>query len=52
VARIEPIAGSPYPAGFHTLNATGAGVVFDGKKFAFDWRAWRRNRGRFHEVFQ
>ena len=26
-------------------------VVFDGKKFAFDWLAWRKNRGRFHEVF-
>jgi hypothetical protein len=51
VARIEPVAGSPYPAGFHTLNATGTGVVFDGKKFAFDWLAWRKNRGRFHEVF-
>jgi hypothetical protein len=51
VARIEPIAGSPYRAGFHTLNATATGVVFDGKKFAFDWLAWRKNRGRFHEVF-
>lgn len=51
VARIEPIAGSPYSAGFHTLNATSTGVVFDGKKFAFDWLAWRKNRGRFHEVF-
>jgi hypothetical protein len=51
VARIGPVAGSPYPAGFHTLNATSTGVVFDGKKFAFDWLAWRKNRGRFHEVF-
>ena len=51
-ARIEPIVGSPYPAGFHTLNATRTGVVFDGKKFAFDWLAWRKNRGRFHEVFR
>ena len=51
VARIEPIADSPYTAGFHTLNATSTGVVFDGKKFAFDWLAWRKNKGRFHEVF-
>jgi hypothetical protein len=51
-ARIDPIAGSPYPDGFHTLNAMGSGAVFDSKKFEFDWLAWRKNWGRLYEVLQ
>jgi hypothetical protein len=51
-ARIEPLAGGPYPHGFHTLNAMGSGAVFDSKKFAFDWFAWRQNHGRLHEVLR
>jgi hypothetical protein len=52
VARIEPIKGSPYPDGLHTLNAMGSAAVFDSKKFAFDWFAWRQNWGRLHEVLR
>lgn len=51
-ARIEPIVGSPYPDGLHTLNAMGDRTVFDSKKFAFDWLAWRKNWGRLHEVLR
>jgi hypothetical protein len=51
-ARIEPIAGGPYPDGLHTLNAMGDRSVFDSKKFAFDWLAWRKNWGRLHEVLR
>lgn len=51
-ARIEPIAGGPYPDGLHTLNAMGDSCVFDSKRFAFDWLAWRKNWGRLHEVFR
>lgn len=52
VARIEPIAGSPYPEGLHTLNALGSGSVFDSKKYVFDGLAWRKNWGRLHEVLR
>ncbi|HTV25005.1 MAG TPA: hypothetical protein VMG12_40205 [Polyangiaceae bacterium] len=51
-ARIEPIADGPYPDGLHTLNAMGDRAVFDSKKFAFDWLAWRKNWGRLHEVLR
>lgn len=51
-ARIEPISGGPYPDGLHTLNAMGDRTVFDSKKFAFDWLAWRKNWGRLHEVLR
>ena len=51
-ARIEPLRKGPYPAGLHTINAMGSQSVFDSKKFAFDWLAWRRNWGRLHEVFK
>jgi hypothetical protein len=51
-ARIEPIADGPYPHGLHTLNAMGDRTVFDSKKFAFDWLAWRKNWGRLHEVLR
>jgi len=51
-ARIDPVEGSPYPHGFHTLNAMGSGAVFDGKKFEFDWLAWRKNWGRLYEVLR
>jgi hypothetical protein len=51
-ARIEPIAGGPYPDGLHTLNAMGAHSVFDSKKFSFYWLAWRTNYTRLHEVLR
>jgi hypothetical protein len=51
-ARIDPIAGGPYPDGFHTLNAMGSKTVFDSKKFEFDWLAWRKNWGRLYEVLR
>lgn len=51
-ARIKPIVGGPYPDGLHTLNAMGDRAVFDSKRFAFDWLAWRKNWGRLHEVLQ
>lgn len=51
-ARIDPIAGGPYPDGLHTLNAMGDRAVFDSKKFAFDLFAWRKNWGRLHEVLR
>ncbi len=51
-ARIDPIAGGPYPDGLHTLNVMGDSCVFDSKKFAFDWFAWRKNWGRLHEVLR
>jgi hypothetical protein len=52
VARIDPIAGGPYPDGLHTLNPMGDGAVFDSKRFEFDWLAWRRNWGRLYEVLR
>lgn len=52
VARIEPLQKGPYPDGLHTINAMGGSVVFDSKKFSFDWLAWRKNWSRMHEVFQ
>jgi hypothetical protein len=52
VARIDPIAHGPYPDGLHTLNAIGDRAVFDSKKFAFDWLAWRKNWRRLHEVLR
>jgi hypothetical protein len=51
-ARIDPIEGSPYPDGFHTINAMDSGAVFDGKRFEFDWLAWRKNWGRLYEVLR
>lgn len=35
VARIEPDAAGPYPAGIHTLAAVGGRTVMDGKRFVF-----------------
>jgi hypothetical protein len=51
-ATIRPPLDGPYPHGLHTMNSLADGTVIDGKKFVFDLRAWRFNRGRLHEVFR
>lgn len=51
-ARIEPPKGGPYPAGLHTINAVGTGSVIDGKRFALDWFAWRKNSYLLRQMFK
>ena len=42
VARVEPPAGSPYPAGLHTLSSLGDWTLIDGKRFTFVQSQYRR----------
>ena len=52
VARFAPVSDGPYPHGLHTLNPMGERALIDGKKFAFDPLALRKNWGRLHELFK